>query len=728
MRNASVLALMVVTAFCALAQAQERHLVLNEAVSSNGSTISSSDGEFYDWIELYNASDRVIPIGGYGLSDRASEPFKWTFPDIEVLPGEYVLVWASGLPDAAHESELHASFRLSAGGEALILSDPDGRQVDFVVLPPIPRDMSFGRLPDGGVDWKYFSVPTPQAPNAGTTFDAISDAPTFSHPSGAYSEEFELTLSTPDGVGTVLYTLDGSSPTPDNVGGRTYEVMTSYPNGELETRVETTYVYTTPLLITSKLGAPNELATIHTTFEDWRHHLPADSVLKATVVRAAVYADGELTSPVVTHTFFVGFEGSIEFDLPILALATDAAGLFDFHEGIYVGGERYNTYLTENPEAEGNPSKFPANYAERGRHTERAAHMELFTPDGTLVFASPLGVRIHGGTTRSRRIKSLRLYARASYGNERFEHAFFPESETSQYETLVLRQAGNDFNGALFRDAMMHRLVAETNLDTQAYLPVVVFLNGEYWGIHNLRERYDLAYLVREYGLDEDEIDLLTRRWHVVSGGNSQYLDTLEFFESADLETDEAYARAQTLIDVENLIDYYIAETYFGNIDWPNNNVDFFRKRTDEYVEDAPVGHDGRWRWLLYDTDLSFRHYESTTLEDIANGVKQPKFTVIFRSLLRNEQFRQRFVDRYDHHLRTTFQPDRVIAIIDQMASRIESEVPRHVERWGVPRSVAAWEREVETLREFARQRPAHIWAQVEAAFPEEAARVVETR
>lgn len=722
MRSFGTTISLVLTLTLSVAHAQAPGIALNEAVSSNGSTLAAADGEHYDWIELHNAAEVATPLAGYGLSDRADEPFKWTFPDVQVPAGGYLLVWASGIEGPPPAGELHASFRLSSDGEALVLSDPDGRQVDFVSLPAIPRDMSLGRQPDGVGEWSYFTVPTPLAANEGTTFESVSAPPAFSHPSGMYPGSVTVELTTTEPSGTIYYTLDGSTPTPENVGGRAFEVMTSYPNGELQLRSDRTFPYLGPIEVRPKLDAPNDLATIHTTFQDRRHRPPSDPVLKGTVVRAATFVDGKLASPVVTRTYFAGFDAAVSFDLPILSLASDAAGLFDFYDGIYVGGEAYNTYLTENPDAEGNPSKFPANYAERGRDAERAAHMELLAPDGTSLYSTPLGIRIHGGTTRSRPIKSLRLYARATYGNDRFDYAFFPGSDETGFQTLMLRQSGNDYDSTLFRDAMMQRLMAATELDTQSYLPVAVFLNGEYWGIQNIRERYGATYIAREYDLDEDEIDLLTRRWDVDAGDAAHWRATLDFFEDADLSQPDAYTHAQTLVDVDNLIDYYIAEVYFGNYDWPHNNIDFFRKRTDGYVPDARPGHDGRWRWLLYDTDLGFRYPESPSLHAVADGERRPAFTVVFRSLMRNTEFRARFVARFDEHLRTTFQPDRVLAIIDEMAAGIASEVPRHVDRWSLPRSLEAWEEEVEILRTFAVERPAEIWTQVEAVFPVEAA------
>jgi Leucine-rich repeat (LRR) protein len=521
--------------------------------------------------------------------------------------------------------------------------------------------------------------------------------PRFSHPAGYYERPFELVLETEEDT-NIYYTLDGSEPTTNDL------------------------VYDGPITVQSRSGESAVLAEIQEISPRWVS--PAGEVFKATVVRARVIdEDGKNSSPTVTHTFIV--DETKRYTFPIVSLTTDPEYLFDYNYGIYVMGKVYDEMFDPNPEL--NPWERAANYNQYGEEWERPIHIEFFEADGDLGFSQDAGVRIHGTATRERAQKSLRIYAQDADGEyDSINYELFPGlmnpitgEPVESFKTILLRNSGNDWESTLFRDALMQSLVDHTLIGTQAYRPVIVFLNGEYWGIYNLRERVDEYYLASYYDLNPENIVLLSNNGVLNAGlpGDEQnYLDMLAFIKTNDITDEENYAYVQTLMDVENYIDYQIAEIYFNNTNWPHANIKYWRKRTDRYEPNAPYGHDGRWRWIIYDTDFGFGFdggnsaVEHNNLLNATHPISNEWAGELLLALLKNPEFRVSFINRFADHLNTSFTPHRVIKKIDQMQSVLEPEIEEALRRWrGRNGSVAQWNKAIDGLRYFGEYRPGYV-------------------
>ena len=201
-------------------------VVLNEVMASNYRTLADEDGEYADWVEVYNNSDQPIVLFRYGLSDDPGNPFRWSFPPILLPAREFLLVWLSGKDRAGGSGYLHAGFSLKASGETLTLTSPGGKVVDQVDLPRLARDQSWGRAGDGGDSWVAFEQPTPLQPNPLQGGLGALPSPEFSHPAGYHPASFDLHLSCPDPEATILFTTDGSIPSASRLGGETYDYRT----------------------------------------------------------------------------------------------------------------------------------------------------------------------------------------------------------------------------------------------------------------------------------------------------------------------------------------------------------------------------------------------------------------------------------------------------------------------------------------------------------------------
>ena len=549
--------------------------------------------------------------------------------------------------------------------------------------------------------------------------DGALDAPAFSHPGGFYRERLALVLSHPDQEARIYYTLDGSEPDPGRLGGVSYEYRNTYavePGGKAGPMLRgqfRSHRYGGPLTIAPDVRQPERLARIATSLSQVEPaYLPvlgaAPRFPRGIMVRT-VAVKGQVASPVATQTYFFGDAASIR--LPIVSLAGQEDHLFGYERGVLVPGKAFDDWRRDNPaELLKRGGKAPANWYRK--HDDIPAHVEYFIPvEGSTwqtVLNQAIGLRVHGGTTRATPNKSMRLYARKEYGAAWFKHDFFGNG--LRHKRLVLRNSGSDSVSTLFRDAVIQEIADSLNFEKQRYRPVVVFLNGEYRGLYNLREYEDERYLAEKYGIDDKQIDLMEND-EAEHGDDTHWRELVRLLEG-DIASAKVYAEVRKRMDVDSFIDYQAANIYIGNSDWPHNNVRRWRHRAP--LDPArPPGADGRWRWMMYDVDFGMQSPQRNVLDGAADpkgtrGWKGVEWsTLVLRRLLLNREFRERFQARFETLMEREFSPDNVIAHIDRAQERIRGEVPRHIERWKTHASVRAWEDEVESMRRFARQRPA---------------------
>ncbi|MCC5916361.1 MAG: CotH kinase family protein [Cryomorphaceae bacterium] len=698
-------------------------IAINEVMASNGSDTTDEDGHNEDWIELYNYGTSSINLNGYGLSDDYGDVFKWILPQVILDPNEYLLIFASGKNRNIPGLELHTNFRINSSGEEIILTRPDSVRIDELPPTPIPRDLSYGRFPNGTGSWQLYSETTPAHPNGSA---AYLPPPNISHLSGFYNNSFNLNITHPDSSVIIIYTLDGSVPDTANLTGFTYFFKNSYPElpgqpfGQLLPSNIQTMVFANTVQIKDRSADSNIVASKSTTWHHSPPYLPSSTVKKSTVIKTRVVKDGHMSN-YITRTYFIDTTGTkFNSTLPTISLSLDENHLFDYQQGINVAGIDFDDWRTAN-QTDVTTGHVSGNYQRRGLSHEKEAVFQYFVNENE-VLNQKIGIRIHGGFSRSLRNKSFRLYARKEYDTQnRFDYPFFGSENSNSFNRLLLRNSGNDgvdeWIGnnetyvtspvVYFRDALIQRIVSHMNFETQDYQPANFYVNGEYYGILNIRERYDKHYIDRVFGINESELDLLTQNAEVKLGSSGHYISMRNFVKFSNMSITSNYEVVKTQMDVENFIDYTIAQIYSRNTDWPSNNIDFFRKQTSQYEPSAPYGQDGRWRWLMFDTDHGFgwtgdSSWTHNSLERASSSVGWSR--VLLYKLFDNTEFKHRFINRYADMLNTTFRPSRVNALIDQYEAAIADEVPNHQNRWG---TLNNWGDNVLGMKKFADERPA---------------------
>jgi hypothetical protein len=405
-------------------------------------------------------------------------------------------------------------------------------------------------------------------------------------------------------------------------------------------------------------------------------------VSKTTSIRARVYKEGNLPSKVVNKTFFI----NEDISLPVISLTVNKEYFYDDKTGIY------------------------KNYKE---DWIRAAGIEYYK-DKEIQFSENIGVRIFGHYTRNYAQKSLAIFAKSQFGAKSIKYPLFSEKPTMEkIDSFVLRNSGNDWGFTMLKDAFAQRVVKDNmDIDYQAYQPTIVFLNGEYWGLYNIREKINEDYFKANYGISDDDLDLLEGKYHVKAGSDKEYLKLVDYLDNHSLSNSDSYNFVASKIDIDEYINYMITEIYGGNDDWPYTNIKYWR----DTKNDTP------WRWVLYDMDFT---YVSSRVDEnsfeyalASNGstTNPPWSTLLFRKLMGNGYFKKLFMTRFITHLNTTFKPARLDAILDELKSKIEPEVDRHFARWG-RRTDNAWDGDgwgsIGSIRKFYDNRVGYVSDQI---------------
>lgn len=450
---------------------------------------------------------------------------------------------------------------------------------------------------------------------------AIVASPVFDHDSGFYDQGFNLVLSAPAGC-SVYYTIDSSVPT------------------------DSASLYTGPVSIRDV--SPDENAWLPLTGTQ-----NTEPVNKASVIRAVAYDQEGNRSEVVTNTYFIGYNEKTDYaSLPTVSLVSDPVNLFDETLGIYTNYEM--------------------------EQWEREADFSYYDEDGNFVFNQTIGVRLRGSSTRSSPQKDLTLLARSKYsGDDSFTYSLFE----SPVDSLILRHRPDAQN-----EGFLSSLVSDRDLMTQEYQMVNLYIDGEFWGIYSLLSRIDEYYIANKYGLDLNNIWYL--KINYFPEGDEQalrdYNEMMDFVTNADMSIEENYEKACERIDIQSMIDCYVTSIYLNDIDSNCFKTNSMAWRTPKATGDGV--EDGKWRFGLYDLDhatntnnfdliksiqsKNIEHaYElNYFIEEFPFWARGPLEDAILHSFMANLEFRRQFYDSFLEIARTNFDPDRVLALLDEQS------------------------------------------------------------
>lgn len=409
---------------------------------------------------------------------------------------------------------------------------------------------------------------------------------------------------------------------------------------------------------------------------------------KTTVLRFRNFKSDYLPSAVVTHTYFI----NEYFKLPILSLVSDPVNLWDKYSGIYV-----------------NPWK-------RGKKWERNAHIEYFDVKNDIFLRSSAKIRINGGASRGGAKKSFRIrYLLSSLPVMDGDHILAGGPQDSE-RTIILRNT-TKFR---LRDVLFYEIISQVGKFSASYVPVMLLINGKFWGLYNIRDRIDEQYLRKNYGLGEYEIIRNLVLWEPDA---KSFLTIIDWFENNDLSQEEKLKDAASLIDIDNMMDYWLFNIYAANIDWPHGNIAAFKSLKE---------NESRWRYLSRDVDDGFGYivgYDHDTLEwATRNEVRQDlligtyndhesflRSTIIIRKLLTNNSYRWKFINRFCDLLNFYLLPEKVEANLEKIIEISANDLARDFERWRI--SEEQYMKNLQVIRNFIHNRPKYLFSFLQKKF-----------
>lgn len=587
-------------------------LCFNEVMVANIDQHVDPCWNYGAWVEVYNSGEKAKLISGYWLSDDAENLKKFRILSRQMVPGKgFLVLW---FDNYSRYAPTQMDLKLDADGGFLYLSDTSGSLLTSIQYPPAVARSSFARMTDGGEEWGWTSAPTPAASNAGMSFaEKRLSEPEVSHQSGFYTMPLKVEVGIPQGC-TLRYTTDGS--TPSRTKGQTST------DGKFE-------------------------------------------VTSSSVYRFVFVADGSLSSKVVTRSFLAQPQ---TFTIPVISIASDPENLYSDQMGIMVKGTN------------GRPGRGISENCNWNQDWERPCNFEFLLPDGTPMVNQETWISRCGGWSRANTPCSFKIHATKVFeGEKTLDYPFFDGKPYLKHKMLQFRNGGNDYVHRV-KDAFLQQLVATSglNVDHLEYFPVAHYINGTYYGTINMREPSNKHHVYANYGLDDDEIDLYEidadSGYVQKCGTDAAWLKLCE--EAEGVVYTSAYQKVLQQLDVEAFCNYMAVQLYLGNTDWPKNNLKAFR----------PIAEGGRFRFVLYDLDHSFytsdpfTHFVNCKThtfnalfgEPVTNIVQEVQVVGLFQNLMKNGDFRKRFIDTFCLVAGSVFEPERCREEITRWASRVE--------------------------------------------------------
>ncbi len=717
---------------------------ISELMVKNDATLLDSDGEFSDWFELVNTSDSPVSLAGWRVSD-GEDKSGWSFPDVTIDAGGYLLVFSSSKESAG--TELHASFSLSED-ETLYLYAPENYLADSAPNVSTMADHSSVRRADGSFEDCIW--PTPGYSNDADGYELFCAAHTATsplvinevmvyndsynrQPDGEYYDWVELKNVSEEPIMLAEYYLsdDKDNPMLWRLPERYLDpgaLLVVHCSGNSDLSTSDTVHSNFSLNSTSERLYLTSAAQQHVTDYVWLHDIFKDWTVgrmdgqsgffylsspspwsgnrgnayryisdqpvslgedgiyndvtsvsvelegsgrifyttdgsrpdessaeytepitldKTTVIRAINVQDGAAPSRTITLSYIINENHT----LPVLSLSTDSPSTFS---GIYYGKRKYY--------------EIPANIS--------------YFEDGSS-FNIDCGLKMKGWTSLENPKKSMGVSFRGCYGDDMLDYDIFG-SDVTEFSSLSIR-AGQDYPLAIIRNELFQELCLEMgdNVPTQNSKYCILYLNGSYYGIYCLKEDFSKQYYASHNGVKKDDVTMLKSP---VALNSEVYQEVFQFCRDNDMSLDENYDHICSVLDIDNVVDWFLIEGYTANSD-VNGNMRYFK-----------LNDGGKWQIAFYDLDWTF-NYASNCFTNITDSNREVQVSQLINRLLTNARFREQLLSRYSELVSTTLSNEHVLAKIDELQALLEPEVPRERDQWGS--DVDGWHYRLDELRSF---------------------------
>ena len=726
-------------------------LKITEYIINNLSSVQSKDGNYYSMLEIYNNEDYDINLKNYCLTDNINNINKYIFPEIIIKSKSYIVIYASGLNKIIND-EIHTNFKLDDKDNIIVLSDNYKREIDRVSIKKSESNISMGLYDN---EWYYYNTPSFGQKNTTDYKETIDNTKDIiiNEVSSINPEAIEIKNISNKDINLINYSIgDNSGKTMKfpNITIKKDGYITiygsdkpSYSNGRLysgfhiNNSTEKIYLYKNNALIDEfsvgklingvstglddndnkvlykniTIGSKNSSniyygyaskptfsieggyvtkdtkITLSTNDDSIIYYttdgsFPTNKSIKYTgeininktkVIKAIAYKENYIESDIVSRTFFVGRT----HDLPIISISTNQKDLNDLLDYYYL-------------------------------EQEKKVNFEFYESNGNLGVSFIGGTKLTGMDSRKRDQKSMAIYLRKEYGLQEVTYPFFKDSDILTYSSFTLRNSGEDPYAIRIQDTVLtYALKDQMDIDMQDYRAVVVYLNGSYYGLYNMREKLNGDYIKSNYGI-EDNYDLI-KYMSAVKGGTQNYNNLLNYIRNHNTKDPKVYEYIKTQIDVQELCNYLIVESYYANTD--QGNIRYWKS------------NEGKWRFMLYDLDWSLWNTQVSFNYPVFN-TKSSAVTYLYsiyeigRKLYQNSEFKDMYLKTLAYHLENTFKPERMNKIVDELAKEIETEMPYHIVRWlGMHSSMNQWNKGINNFKSKLTKRYNYVTQNIQKEF-----------
>ncbi len=633
-------------------------LVINEAMSSNKTTISDEANQFDDWIEIYNSSGNSIDLQSYYLSDNPSNPLKWEIDASIVIPaGGFALFWAD---EDQSQGPTHTNFKLSGSGETIYLSNPSGTLIDQLQLPAMQDDFSYGRVSDGSTELSNFSLSSPNQSNANG--EARVSAVIFSISGGIYSNNVSVSLSTITNGTTIRYTTNGGDPSSSST------------------------IYSSPI-----------------------------NVSDVNTIRAKAFRSGWEESYTTSETYLVG----VNHSLPIVSISTHPDNLWDDQIGIYVEGTNGITgNCSSTPKNWNQPWERPANIQFYDENGVLGFNIDAgISVSGGCSRRNPLkGLNIETKSEYPSENIPYQLFPnRDQHVYRRFKLRTGSWSSTLLHDSSVHAIVEDELDIDL---QSTRNTVVYLNDEYWGIMKIRDVHSQHSIKFKHPKVDKDSINLMDP----NLYTTVFLGDFPVNHGQAQDFFDFYNYVENNDISNSTHYNYVKEKVDINEYINYHIIQLFVANTDWPAKNFKVWHEQNGParwMLLDTDFGlglqQNSSNPRTKNPPDKDMLDFATTAAH--TGWPNDHASTLFLRKFLDNTEFKNEFIQRYATQLAILFTPTRTNSVVDEIANELDPEINGHINRWGVIGSKTSWMSRVDDVKDWLNQRPAHVYTNIQNFF-----------
>lgn len=745
---------------------EESDVKVNEFLANNDGNFKNSYGDFTGYIEIINTGDKKINLKNYCISNSINAPFKYCLDNITLSKDEVYVIYMGDYNDTSDET--YSNFNLKSKNGVVILTNNKGKIIDKIEYKNLANGMAMVRE-DGKLHQSSSISPGYENTTNGVEAffknkiktnktliinEVMNNNYSYLPNNGnEYYDWIELKNNSKSTINLKDYYITNSANTlekyklPDvelapqekyilmasgdvNLSNNTY----THINFKISD-VESLYLSKDGKIIDSMFIANVPLGYSFGRHSDYGLYYfskptPKDengsgissvAYIPEFNIDSGVYNDSDGINLEISGngTIYYTLDGSnpttnsFVYSGPIFLNNTTVVKAVSYKEGKLISDVKIGSYIiNENHtmpvmSVSLNPNDFKKVQSDAwNTKLEVSAYAELYE-DGKS-FEIPCGFKLFGGSTRGLPKKSFALKFKKKYGASTLNYQVFENRDYSKFNSLILRSGSQDQEAAFYRDILMTSLVdGVTNLQVQAYKSVILYINGVYWGVYNIREQVDDDFISNNFNVSKNGTNIVRIDNDITVGDGKKYFDLLTYLSTHDMSNKSNYEYVKKILNIESYVDFWVAENWIANNDIVNTR--FY------YHPDIDAG---KINMIFYDLDFGMWNasHNYFTFSVDPNGMSRLNVsTLMMRKLMENSEFKKTFLERLNYQLKNVWNEERVLEQIDLIYENLKPEMERNQQRWSM--TYASWEAEVEKLRNYAKTRTKNVKSHAKSFF-----------